>query len=277
MHAGDEAELKKHTLLIHHFEETWRDGMSRFGMTPEVMARNIIDFLHSPKGRAINDVILTTWEMPGPCKNQKSITDYLKARGIPFEHHVFGYGEERQMYEGQSCTLVQANRYPDEPDKVVCIEDWHRELRKSASVSLCGAFDGECIQDAEDMLTHVRGAGCYTKLTDLIVGSQTTYWPKLDCDLAFSNARALIDDFEEKLEDAADSDEEDDLIRSFRKDLSVLSRDPAFQLVALFPCEEVGYLYAENENLDEALNEVIQSINIKKTPRVYDMESSFSF
>lgn len=276
MRAGDEAKLKKHTLLIHHFEETWRDGLSRFGMTPEDMARNTIDFLHSPKGRAINHVILTTWEMPGPCDVQKPITDYLRARGIPYEHHVFGYGEKRQMYEGQKCTLVQATRYPDDPDQVVCIEDWHRELRKSASVSLCGAFDGECIQDAEDMLTHVRGTNGYTKLSDLVIGTGETYWPKLDCNKAYNDAQELIECYETKYEEARYFDEEGTVLEEFQRDLTVLSNDPAFQLVVLFPNEEVGHLYSGNEDLDEALNEVTQSIDIKKKTRVYNMDASLS-
>lgn len=251
--------------------------MSGFGMTPEIMAHNTIDYLHSPEGRAINHVVLTTWESFGPCDVQKPITDYLDARGIPYEHKTFGYGEVREMYEGQDFTLVQATRYGDDPNQIICIEDWHRELSKSASVSLCGAFDGECIQDAEDMLTYVRGAGGYTKLTDLVVGSQTTYCPKLDYNLAFNNARAMIDDFEEKLEDAAGSVEEKNLIKRFKRDLSNLSKDPAFQLVALFPCEEVGYLYAENPELDKAMTEVIQSLDIKEKTRIYSIETSPNF
>lgn len=266
--------MRKHTLLIHHFEETWRDGLAGFGMTPEVMAQNIIDFLHSPEGRAINNVILTTWEMPGPCDVQKPVTDYLTARGIPFEHHVFGYGEERSMYEGQDCSLVQATRYGDDPNQVVCIEDWHRALAKSASVSLCGAFDGECIQDAEDMLCHVRGERGYKKLNDLVVGTHETYHPRLDCHGSLSEVRTLIEEYEERYADATDYEEEKDLIVLFKRELKELSKDPAFQVVALFPSEEVGYLYSDNEELEEALTEVIQTIDIKKKARIYDMEST---
>lgn len=260
-------ELIKHTLLIHHFEETWREGLAGFGMTPEVMAHNIIDYLHSPEGRAINHVILTTWEMPGPCDVQKPVTDYLDARGIAYEHHIFGYGEVREMYEGQDCELIQATRYGDDPDQVVCIEDWHRELVKSASVSLCGAFDGECIQDAEDMLTHLRGSDAYTKLNDLVVGTGETYWPRLDCHDAQVNARRLIEEYEERFEDLTDPAQEGVIIRSFRKDLARLSKDPAFQLVALFPSEDVGYIHSENEKLDAAITTFVQGMDIKKRSR----------
>lgn len=277
MRAGDEAKLKKHTLLIHHLEETWRDGLSRFGMTPEVMARNIIDFLHSPKGRAINDVILTTWEMPRPCDVQKPVIDYLIARGIAYQHQVFGYAEVRETYQGQNCTLIQATRYPDDPNQVVYIEDWHRQLKKSASVSLCGAFDGECIQDAEDMLTYVRADGNYLKLDDLVVGTGVTYWPRLDYNKAYNDARDLIEDYEGRYEDAEDSDGEDAVVEAFKRDLAVLGKDPAFQLVALFPDEEVGYLYSEIDGLNEAMTEIVNSTDIKIKTRVYDLDSSVSF
>mgnify|MGYP006314657377 FL=1 len=269
--------MKKHTLLIHHFEETWRDGLSRYGMTPEVMAHNIIDFLHSPKGRGINDVILTTWEMPGPCEVQTPVLEYLKARGIPFEHHVFGYGEERSMYDGMDCTLVQATRYGDDPNQVVCIEDWHRALAKSASVSLCGAFEGECIQDAEDMLMHVRGEHGYNKLTDLIVGTHETYWRKLDVEAAFVNARSLIEEFEEKYAEAVDLSEEEQLVTLFKKKLNKLTKDAAFQVLALCPSEDVGYLYSETEALDDALTEVVQAVDIKKNPRALELDTALSF
>lgn len=268
--------MRKHTLLIHHLEETWRDGLAGFGMTPEVMAQNIIDYLHSPEGSAINDVILTTWEMPGPCNVQKPVTDYLTARGIPFEHHVFGYGEVRETYEGQNCTMVQATRYADDPDQIVCIEDWHRDLANSASVSLCGAFDGECIQDAEDMLTYVRGEHGYKKLSDLTAGTHETYYPRLDCHGSFGEARALIEDFEERYADAACHQQEKGLIATFKKALKDLSKDPAFQVAALFQTEEVGHLYSETKELNDALNRVIEGIDIKKRSRVYDMESSLS-
>lgn len=149
--------MKKHTLLIHHLEEQWRTGLEGFGLSPESMALNIIDFLHSPKGRHINDVIFTRFEDHLPCDTQHPIIDYLKGRGIAHTHHVFGYGETQDMFEDQDCTLVEATRHDAYQDQVVYIDEWHKELKFSQTVLLCGAFEGECIQDAEDMLTHVRG------------------------------------------------------------------------------------------------------------------------
>ena len=272
--------MRKHTLLIHHFEETWRDGLAGFDMTPEVMAQNIIDYLHSPRGKAINEVIFTTWEMPGPCAVQQPVIAYLEARGISFEHQVFGYGEVREMYEGQKCTLVQATRYSDDPNQIVLIEDWHRELSKSATVSLCGAFHGECIRDAEDMLTYVRGADGYIKLDDLIVGTYHEYDRLLDCEGASDHARSLIDDYQEKIEAAEEVGDDqgvEKVVKSFKRAMAKLTKDPAFQLVALFPSEEFGSLYSENDDLNEALEKIVGGISIDRKARSLERSLEPSF
>lgn len=264
--------MKKHTLLIHHLEETWRDGLANFGMTPEDAALNIIDYLHSPKGARINNVILTTWEMPGPCDVQLPITDYLTSRGIPFEHHIFGYAEVRDMYEGQNCTLIQATRYEGDPNQIVCIEDWHRDLASHTSVSLCGAFDGECIQDAEDMLTHVRGENGYEKIGSLTTGTHETYWRALDYEASFLSARELIKVYEERIENAGDQLQSEKILDKFTKAMKRLSRQPAFQILVRYMGEQVGHLYSDNEELDEAINSVVTEIDLRAKVKLMEEE-----
>lgn len=262
--------MKTHTLIIHHLEETWREGLAGFDITPEDAALNIIDFLHSPQGRRINNVVLTTWEMPGPCDVQRPITEYLSARGIPYQHHIFGYGEHREMYKGQDCTLIQATRYGDDPDQVVCMEDWHEDLARHTSVSLCGAFDGECIQDAEDMLTHVRGKDGYKKLSPLTIGTYESYERRLAYESAYESARSLIGAYDERIENTEDPQEADKAVRDFSRALKLMAKQPAFQILVKYLGDQVGYLYSENDELEKAIQEVVNGIDFNRKLRSLD-------
>lgn len=267
--------MRKHTLLIHHLEETWRSSLEGYGLTPEVMSLNIIDYLHSPNGRKINDVIFTRFEDHMPCDTQLLIIDYLKGRGIAYTHQVFPYGLMDEMFEDVDCTLVQATRLDADEGQVVEIEDWHRELKYSQSVSLCGAFDDQCIQDAEDMLAHVRGEGGYKKLSTLIAGSHEPYTPHFDPEVFYAKGRKLINTIEGNI---ARGRPHDPMVRAFEAEIWQLCREPGFQIFAKYmQSDEVGYLHSEIDEINETLETAIKCINLNKMHRELDGVPAFQY
>jgi hypothetical protein len=267
--------MRKHTLLIHHLEEQWRTGLERFGLSPESMALNIIDFLHSPKGRHINDVIFTRFEDHLPCDTQHPIIDYLKGRGIAHTHHVFGYGEVEEMFEGLDCTLVEATRNDAYPGQVVYIDDWHKELKFCQTVLLCGAFEGECIQDAEDMLAHVRGVDGYKKLDELIAGSHEVYTPHFDPVVYLAKGNKLIRTCEMNLEKGHSFVT---VIKRFERDVGRLCSDPGFQIFAkYFQSEDIGDLHSENDEINSKLESAISCIDLNALHRERDDLVQFSY
>jgi hypothetical protein len=265
--------MEKHTLLIHHLEETWRRSLEGYGLTLEAMSMNIIDYLHSPDGRKINDVIFTRFEEFDACDSQLMIIDYLKARGIAYTHQVFGYGQFEEMFEGQGYTLIPATRPDADEGQVVEIEDWHLDLAKSLSISLCGAFEDQCIQDAEDMLTHVRGEGGYSRLSSLIAGSYETYIPHYDPEVFYTKGRKLISTYERNIQSGRPAGP---MANALERDLQKLCSEPGFQIFAKYmQSDEVGYLHSEIEQINEALEAAISCININKMHRELDGEPSF--
>ncbi|MHD0644911.1 hypothetical protein ACYPKM_04745 [Pseudomonas aeruginosa] len=246
--------MSKHTLLIHHLEEEWREGMLGFGTSPEQASKNIIDYLESPAGRKINHVIFTRFEEFFPCETQQDIMTYLQRRDIQFEHQTFPYGMEREMFDDRDVTLVRANRYPDNPDAVIEIEDWHLKLRESESVTLCGAFDNECVQDAEDMLGYVRGVGGYERVDGLIVGSGVDYEPHHDYANLLGKLELIIRKHDTYMDDGKPEFEVEQRFRkAFSNELSL----PGAAVAAQFHQDEDFSLYSDHDAIQSALESLI--------------------
>jgi hypothetical protein len=164
-----------HTLIIHHLEECWRDGLAMFGENPEELVQKVIDYLNSPDGKRINNVILTKAFEDGYEPVHNPLIRYLADRKIQLTQHFFPYAQLRESYYGDdSTTLIPSTKPMTGEDDIVCIQKWHEDLATHASVMLCGAFEGECVRDAEDMLDHVRGVA-YERIDPLIVGTGSFY------------------------------------------------------------------------------------------------------
>lgn len=267
--------MKKHTLIIHHLEETWREGLKKHGTSPEELSAQIIDFLHSKQGRHINEVIFTKWECPGYEEIPPLLVNYLDERKISHQVQVFGYGETREMYmHNPKATLIKSMRYEDDEDAIVYIEDWHKDLVNRGSVYLCGAFNGECVQDARDMLNHVRG-NKYTALEDLIVGSGETY--KLKCgdpSEKIHELNVLIQNMEEFVEE---NDDLDGAIETFKEKLKKYDNDEEAHLAfKIFQGEEFGYIYSDVEEIDEILQDFISNLSLEIKPQKRSHELSYS-
>lgn len=132
-------------LIIHHLQPMWSEGLRQFhGVTSEQVMRRMVKFLRkNPYDR----VILTQYEHWEPS------TEHVET-GL--DRHVnhweeYGYGWTR------TCLLAEPHRFAEggTHSEAVYLAQWMRDL-KGHSVSICGAFDGECIDDLETALNHLE-------------------------------------------------------------------------------------------------------------------------
>lgn len=179
------------TLIVHHFEETWRTGLERSGITPEKMRYNIADFLLSGRGRGINHVIFTKFQSDDIEEIHEPLIEFLDRRDISYEFQIFPYDMFKEMFSRDEVLIPSTKDGADE-DNVVYIESWHQDLANDQVVMLCGAFESECVRDAEDMLDFVRPCN-YVKLDDLVVGTGKCYEPAICPDTLADEYRNLCD------------------------------------------------------------------------------------
>ena len=67
------------------------------------------------------------------------------------EVHDYGYGWEKDCLTDYPNDFVQGGSHSE----AVMIACWMRDLKKTDSISICGAFDGECIEDLEIALSSL--------------------------------------------------------------------------------------------------------------------------
>jgi len=129
------------TLIIHHVETMWDASLRKYGTDIYAVAQKILDHIETSD---YDRVILTRFE-------DWELEDMHHETGLS-EHidtvHDYGYGWEHGMIDGEEGdTWAEGGSHSE----VVYLPDWLKELR--GEVDLCGAFDGECIEDMEIALS----------------------------------------------------------------------------------------------------------------------------
>lgn len=134
-------------LVIHHLEEMWGPSLEGRGTTFEEMAFNAIEHIEREE---YDRVILTRFE------NHE----------LGEEHYESGIAHLIDVVEvysyGWCMDMVEQGCFPDnqkwceggQHSEIVLIDEWMERL-KGHDVSICGAFDGECIEDLEIALSHL--------------------------------------------------------------------------------------------------------------------------
>lgn len=142
-------------LIIHHLETMWESGLRNNGTSFEEQIELIFEHL---KEEEYDKVILTRFE-----DWTLEPEHYLIANFISVVH-PYAYGWERDSFEGQKegVDWVEGGYHSD----AVLLEDWMKEL-KGNEVEICGAFDGECIEDLEIALSACKVE--YNRINRLIV------------------------------------------------------------------------------------------------------------
>lgn len=147
-------------LLIHHFETMWERGLKLFGYTFQQVGEMLLEHLGS---HSYDRVILTRFD-------SNHLEDEHFDLGI--DQYVdsvyeYAYGWEPSMFdpEEEGEKWVKGGFHSE----AVYLADFLHELAYSnANVDLCGAFDGECIEDMEIALTALSIP--FNRLNHLIVG-----------------------------------------------------------------------------------------------------------
>lgn len=146
------------TIIIHHVQEIWNDGLINYGTSFTEQIRCIYEHLSESN---YDRVIVTNFEASRDLdKGQYSLKE--------FNPEVYDYGYGWEEIEVQSWPdMVKDVNYCDggSHSEVVLIDDWMRTLE--GEVYLCGAFDGECIEDMEIALNYVGKE--FERLESLIV------------------------------------------------------------------------------------------------------------
>lgn len=136
------------TLVIHHLELTWQNGYANVGTTFDELARKTIAHIKRAK---YDRVILTQFEnwQAQDEHHESGIAELID------EWHDYGYAWEldndvEDIHDENGFIYEHGNKYVDggNHSRYVLIDTWIEKL-KGHNVSICGAFDGECIEDLE--------------------------------------------------------------------------------------------------------------------------------
>lgn len=129
------------TLIIHHLEKEWESGYRGRYETFESLQEKI---LRSIKKNRYEHIILTKCFDFNPDDYRYDFFTYVNK----VYNYIYGW-ERSELEENPSC-FVPGGRHSE----AVFIDDWMRKLPKT-NVTICGGFDGECIEDLEIALKHL--------------------------------------------------------------------------------------------------------------------------
>lgn len=160
-------------LIIHHVQPRWDYSLRKFGTSFDEMLEKVNDHLCSTN---YNEVIVTNF------KSYEIEPEQDFVRWSMVDNYDYGWDME-VVHEGEESAIKQVNAdfanghiYTDVHGRrwaegglhseAVIIPDWFDRIVNS-EVYLCGAFDGECIEDMEIAL---RSFGIkFHRLNELIV------------------------------------------------------------------------------------------------------------
>ena len=155
-------------LVIHHLEPTWSQAYINFGCTTfEELCEKTAAHIEAS---SYDKVILTQFEQT----ELENHYPYYPLIGLVNDIREYGYGwdaasmadededgepedvlaiiDEQGEYKDRFCNVVCKGGNHSE---VVLVDSWMRSL-VGCEVDICGAFDGECIEDLEIALSHLK-------------------------------------------------------------------------------------------------------------------------
>lgn len=144
-------------LIIHHLQPMWSDGLKKnHGLTSEQVMRRMAKFLRKTD---YDKVILTQFDHWKPDYEhiETGLADLVD------EWVEYGYGWDKNDFEQHPEIFAKGNIHSE----YVLIAEWMRNL-KGHSVTICGAFDSECIDDLQTALEHLEIE--YQRLEEFIYG-----------------------------------------------------------------------------------------------------------
>lgn len=123
------------TIIIHHVQAMWNSGLEGFGTSFDEVLEKVYEHLSE---NYYDRVIVTNFEAGFDLDDEQ----IMLSEFCPVVHD-YGYGWEKEMIDPDVQDWTDGGNHSE----IVLIDDWMKELPKE--VDLCGAFDGECIEDME--------------------------------------------------------------------------------------------------------------------------------
>lgn len=129
-------------LIAHHVEEMWRHSLMKIGNVDlDDLIENIYQYCMD---NDIDRIILNRFE---DCELG---SEHYLFQNFNTVVNPYAYGWEQEMVlDDEHGEYAEGGGHSE----YVRIEDWMYDL-KGHEVSLCGCFDGECIEDMEIALHH---------------------------------------------------------------------------------------------------------------------------
>ncbi len=129
-------------LIIHHLESMWNESLKRIaGKDFESICFELVSALERRK--KFDLVILTQFEnwKPEDTHHETGLSSFVDK----WEDYAYGWDlDESEETERIGLDFVEGGNH----SRHVYTPDWIKNL-KGNKVTLCGAFDGECIEDME--------------------------------------------------------------------------------------------------------------------------------
>lgn len=131
-------------LILHHLEPCWSEGYKKFGTSFERLQEKVVDFL---RGSVFDKVILTRFEDMDICTSEGYSFEFAD---LISDVREYGYGWPAEALLDMPDRFCAGGSHSE----AVLIDDWMLPLKR-ATVTIAGAFDGECIEDLEIALRHL--------------------------------------------------------------------------------------------------------------------------
>jgi len=247
------------TLILHHFESHWSDGLAKFSLDMEKMSDQIIDFL-SEKRTDINNIIITRFEGIGYEPEHTKLREYAKEHDIQIRIEEYSYSYYPDNFtDNQLKTLVtvKPTRDNSDEDNILPVDDWQKELKDHKSVSLAGAFEGECVQDMEDILLHVRGD--YNKIDELVVGTYVDYQFVMSPEKINQKLSKAIENAEMKFEKAVNKGREESELEKIENDLNKVLLTDRSQVAIKFYSNISENLYSNVDEISDIISNILMT------------------
>lgn len=127
------------TIIIHHLQEMWNDGLERYGTSFEIELEKVLEHLNEVD---YDKVIVTNFEAGFDLEDSQYP---LKAFNPVIYDYCYGW--EREQVEDYGYIENKDYCEGGMHSEVVLIDGWMHDLQ--GEIFICGAFDGECIEDLE--------------------------------------------------------------------------------------------------------------------------------
>lgn len=165
-------------LICHHLEPYWEEGYNKSGTHFEDQQFKVANYITKMRKSARPEKVIVTH-----FSQQPHIYEYFHLHPHIDEFKEYGYswsylnfihnpeffdvdlGKEidtKGYFEWDNCKVIRGGYH----SQLLLVPKWLQDL-KNKQVRLCGAFDGECIEDMEIVLKYVGAK--YKRLNHLIV------------------------------------------------------------------------------------------------------------